>query len=242
MYKLSLTLLLFFSFVSSSQAVELSPFQATFNVKIFGMTLGEVKQSLSCDYLQPRRNCLLTSTAIPPSWAERFINESAIEKIWFTQTSSTLNWQKYQKYLTRRYDDRTEKKIITFIKKPETNQIIFIEKDKAWPLQTKVFDEISVIYALQHALLNKQPLNGFYVQGDKEQRAISTRIKSTHKEIDLPFGDDVETTLIEFENSKIVAKIWFINIDRYFPGRIEITDKKEDRTVTLELQELPARS
>lgn len=222
---------------STSLATPLGDFKAVFDVDAFGFTVGKAKQSFSCSG-ELKKNCTLTSIAKPPSWAERFINESSIEKVTIQQTANQFNWVNYQKDLTRRYDDRTEHKTITLQKNIKSKRITFIEKQKHWPIQEKIFDEISIVYAIQHAILNKMPLNNFYLQGDKIQQKLSIQIKSRSKIIDLPIEEYVKTTLVIFKNANIHAKIWLINDKQYFPGRIEIENKETNKTITLELTKL----
>lgn len=243
---LSSSILLSLSF--SAYAERLQPFKAKFDVDVLGMTIGTLKQSLTCQpftqtdkKLEPSQKCTLKSIANPPKWAQRFINESSSEIIQLEQTKDSLTWQQYKKHLTRRYDDRVEKKIITLTRRDELQKIEFVEGQRIWPLQDNVFDEISIIYAIQHALNNKTDLHNFYLQGDKDQRKIKVEVKNRSASIDLPFADYVTTTLVYFNNSKMDAKVWFINNQNYFPGRIEINNKTEKRNIVLELKEKPKK-
>ncbi len=229
-----------------ASASPLVNFKATFDVDAFGFTIGSAKQKLNCKPSDKKnrqvQTCTLTNIAKPPGWVERFINESVIETIVLEQSEQALEWVSYQKELTRRYDDRTEHKTITFKKDTVLNQIIFVEKEKTWPLQTDtkqyVYDEISIVYAIQHAVLNKNPLTNFYIQGNKEQQKLSIYIDKQNEIIDLPFDDYLNTTLIRFKNANIDAKVWLLNDYQFFPGRIEIENKKTDKTITLELDTL----
>jgi len=219
-----------------SYAQPLTDFNAVFDVDVYGFTVGKATQKFNCN--NQTKTCLLTSVAKAPSWAKRFINESAIEKTTFHQTDTQLEWLEYHKSLTRRYDDRTEHKTITLKKQPLKNQITFVEQQKHWAIQDKVFDEISISYAIQHAILNNQPLKGFFLQGDKQQQALTIYVDETDEIIDLPFEEYLNTTLIVFKNANIDAQVWLLNDHNYFPGRIEITNRKTDKTITLELKHL----
>lgn len=231
-----LTTLILLTFPFYAFAKPLENFKAVFDVDVYGFTVGKATQTFHCD--TESKPCLLTSRAKPSGWMQRFINESAVEKITLHQTDNQLQWIQYHKSLTRRYDDRTEHKTITLKKQPKIKQITFIEQQKHWPIQDKVFDEISISYAIQHAMLNKQPLKDFYLQGDKQQQKLNIYIDETDEIIDLPFEEYLNTTLIVFKSDNIDARVWLLNDYQYFPGRIEITNKENDKTITLELLKL----
>lgn len=232
-----LTTLFLLCFSLSALATPLADFKAVFDVDAFGFTVGKAKQNFSCTG-QEVQTCTLTSIAKPPSWAERFINESSVEKITLQQTADQFNWLKYQKNLTRRYDDRTEYKTITLKKDHQHKQITFVEEKKNWPIQLQIFDEISIVYAIQHAVLNNQALDNFYLQGDKVQQKLAIYIKKHNEIIDLPFDENLNSTFVIFKNDNIHAKVWLLNEHQYFPGRIKIANKKTNKTITLELTKL----
>jgi hypothetical protein len=228
-----------FSIPSFSNAMDLPQFKATFEVDAFGFTVGQARQTFSCTQdNEMSQTCQLTSIAKASGWFERFINESAVETITIQQQQTEFNWVQYQKKLSRRYDNRTEKKTITLKKDKKNQRILFIEKRKQWPIKEYIFDEISIVYAIQHAIINNQPLNNFYLQGDKIQQKLSLNIESKNKKINLPFRNKLRTTLITFKNSSLDAKVWLLNKHQFFPGKIKITNKKTNKTITLELDKL----
>lgn len=229
---LFLTLLLGLS--STSMAKPLRPFKAVFDVNVFSFKVGNAYHEMTCK----KQHCLISSVAEPPKWAKRFINESAIEKIEINQSNGGFKWQRYTKYLTRRYDDRTEKKTYTLVVDEGKGQIDYLEKGKSWPLQENVYDMISMAYGIQHRILNKKTLDSIYLQDDKSQQKIRFTTQNEAEELDLPIGDELQTQRFEFHNDKIAAKLWLIPEMDYFPGRIEIDNKEQDRTIVLELNKL----
>lgn len=223
----------------STQAATLKDFNATFDVRVFGFTIGEVTQKFKCS--QDDQLCQLSSEAIPPKWAKRFINESAIEKIQLHQTEEHFTLLEYKKYLTREYDDRTENKTYTIQRETTPKaQLRYLEKDQTWPDQALAFDMISIAYAIQYQVLNQRPLDNFYLQDEKEQQAIVFTKSFVKDELEPDFADKPLTALrFEFSNAKIAAKLWLLPQEQYFPGKIEILNKEEDRRIILEINKRP---
>lgn len=233
--KKALWWLLPLAFSGSLQAAELPSFNATFNVIAFGFNIGEAKQSMKCE----ASKCEITSIASPPKWAQAFINESAIEKVQLKQTEQQLKWLQYKKFLTRRYKDHTEHKTYTLIRNEKTHQIDYLEGNKHWPEQKQVYDVISLAYGIQYQIINQRPLDNLYFQDDKSQQKLVFSVKNADDEIVLDFNEEVQTKRFEFHNGKIAVKLWLIPELNWFPGQIEIENKAEDRTITLELNKIP---
>lgn len=225
------------SSIASTQtyARTLLPFKATFDVRVFGFNVGEAHQAMTCQ----QQNCLLTSEASPPKWAQRFINESAKEQIHLIQTDHEFKWLKYKKFLTRRYDDHTEHKTYTLVRDEQHKRIHYLETDKSWPIHPLVYDAISIAYAVQYRVLNHLPLDNLYLQDDKVQQKITFSTKNKPDEIDLEFKDGLQTRRFEFHNDKMSIKLWLVPEMAYFPGQIKVENKVEDRTITLELNRVP---
>lgn len=234
-----LSLCAFIFVASATQAATLKNFSATFDVRVLGFTVGEITQTFECD--QQSHLCTLSSEAIPPSWAKRFINESAIEKIKLHQSEEQFTLLEYKKYLTREYDDRTEHKTFTIQRETEPKpQLRYLEKDTTWPNQALAFDVISLAYALQYQVLNKRPLTDFYLQDEKEQQAIQFSKTFVNDKLEPDYADDGITALrFEFSNAKIDAKLWLLPQYQYFPGKIEILNKEENRRIILEINKRP---
>ncbi|BBP43388.1 DUF3108 domain-containing protein [Thiosulfativibrio zosterae] len=220
------------------QAVTLKDFKATFDVRVLGFNVGEATQTLSCD--QDDHQCNLVSEAIPPSWARRFINEESIEKIQLSMSEEQFKLLEYKKLLTRHYDDKTEHKTYTIQLETQPKQLRYLEGDKTWPAEPLAFDVISLAYAIQYQVLNKRPLEGFYLQDEKQQTLIELKKTFIEDDIEPDFVDDAISALrFEFSNAKIEAKLWLVPQYGYFPGRIEILNKEKDRRIVLEINKAP---
>lgn len=216
-------------------AEQLPDFSASFDIRVLGFHIGEAHQEMTCEGKQ----CLLTSKAEPPGWARQFINESAIEKIRLQQTNDQLKWLQYKKFLTRYYDDKTIHKTYTLVRKENLNKVEYLEKNQFWPNQKHLYDVISMAYGIQFQVLNKKPLNNLYLQDDKIQQKMNFTANNEDDEIDLPFQDDAQTKLFAFHNGKIDAQLWLMPKLNYFPVRIIILNKEEDRKIELELNHKP---
>ena len=222
----------------STQAAVLKDFKATFDVRVLGFKVGEATQILSCD--QDDHQCNLVSEAIPPSWARRFINEESIEKIQLFVSKEQFKLLEYKKLLTRHYDDKTEYKTYTIQLETQPKQLRYLEGDKTWPAEPLAFDVISLAYAIQYQVLNQRPLQGFYLQDEKQQTPIEFKKTFIEDELEPDFVEDAISALrFEFSNAKIDAKLWLVPQYDFFPGRIEILNKEEDRRIVLEINKAP---
>jgi len=76
------------------------------------------------------------------------------------------------------------------------------------------------------------------LQSDKQQHILTIQVVSKEELLDIPYEDYVNTSLVIFKNANIHAKVWLLNGQKYFPARIEIHNKKTDKTITLELSKL----
>lgn len=235
-----------FILLTASQAAlaenqPLKSFKASFDVRVLGFAIGEAFQEMQCH----DQHCELKSKAVPPSWARRWINEEAIEVIQLNQSEEGLRLQEYKKYLTRHYDDKTIKKTYTIQRQQTNNRFQYLEGDKSFPLKDSAFDVISLAYAIQYHIINHLPLNDLYLQDEKIQQKLAfsqiAKDDSLYFEFAEDMGDDGELSVkrFAFSNDKIAAKLWLIPSLNYFPGQIEIYNKTEDRTITLELNKKP---
>lgn len=218
-----------------TEAVTLPDFKATFDVKVLGFTVGQAHQQMQCH----QAHCVLKSEAKPPKWARRFINESAVETVHLQQSDTEFKWMEYKKFLTRHYDDKTVQKTFTLVRNEAEDYIEFVETNRTWPMQKDVYDVISMAYAIQFKVLNQQPLDTLYLQDDKIQERFKFTQQNRKDEIDLDFEDEVQTRLFAFHNGKIDAKLWLMPDLNYFPVRIIILNKSEDRKIELELNRKP---
>lgn len=219
-----------------AQAAQLPDFKATFDIRVLGFKIGQAHQKMQCD----QGDCRLTSEAIPPDWAKAFINESALEEIRLQQTDKQFKWLEYKKFLTREYDDRTEHKTYTLVRRADIHKIEYVEKQTFWPEQTHLYDVISLAYGIQYQLLNNRSLTDFYLQDDKIQQKIQFTEQNQNERIDLPFAEALPTQRFAFHNDKIDAQLWVLPEMGFFPAKIVIFNKEEDRKIVLELNQKPA--
>jgi len=225
----------------------LKPFKADFNVLVFGTAIGTAKHTFTCQGKKPE-HCQLKSEAIPPSWARHFINEDAIEISDINQTQQDFQLEKYTKHLTRRYSDHTIHKTYTIQRDVQKKVFHYLEKNKTWPLQRHAFDTISMAYAVQYLVLNHRPLTDLYLQDDKSQAKVHFSEQNVKTEIDLDdfpnkssffeSNPSLEAKRFHFENNQASVTLWLLPKYHYFPGRISVLDKKEDRKIVLELTHL----
>lgn len=218
----------------SIQAATLSDFSAKFAVDAFDIKLGTSTQNLKCQ----NQNCVLTATAKPSGLASLFIKETTEEIIHLEQTDKQFIWQSYQKKTITRDAVKT----VSFVKTHESpsTQVHYVEKDRFWPHQNKLFDMVSIAYALQFYRLNQLPLADFHLQDTGYQAALNITLANPDSSVELA---DLETELkaeqYHFETSKAKVKIWLLPRYDYFPGRIDVYNIESEKTITLLLEEPP---
>ncbi|WP_127470681.1 DUF3108 domain-containing protein [Thiomicrorhabdus aquaedulcis] len=244
MAKTTFTLQFFYTFLVSvislhsvlAYAEPLTNFNATFSVHAFGVTLGQSNQSLRCNAQQ----CTLISDTRPTGWARAFVSEYSVETIKLTQTNNTLTWLQYQKMGVFTEDGIEQKKWVTLQRDAQNGRILYTEKNRTWPEQTALYDIISLVYAMQHAKLNQQPLTQFYVQDTNFQDKIVFKTLDQASFIDLDFSKSPVNSLhYAFETQGAKIDVWLLPTLRYFPGKIRVENKKENHTITLNLLQNP---
>lgn len=227
----------FFSFFLSAtaQATPLPYFKAQFNVEALGLNLGLAKHSLQCQ----SENCTLKSDAKPTGFAAAFFKDSSHETIQLKQTQNELIWQSYHKLGISYKNDKAKQKIINLKLDAEQNKVVCPEKKREWPSQAKLFDVMSIAYAIQHAKLNNDTLENFTLQDTNFQDKLTLKSSNPKDFIDLDFADDSLTAvkyLFTSQHAKI--ELWLLPKYNYFPGKIRIVNK-DDKTITLSLAEPP---
>ncbi len=233
----SVVVFLLFSLTCSiAYAKPLPEFDATFEVHAFDIVLGNSKQSLNCQ----GEKCTLSATAKPSGLASLFISEKTHEEIKLTQNGPNLTWHSYVKQAGDDLKDKKKLKTVSLIRASDSSNIFYPEKDKQWPNQTKIFDIVSIAYALQHHQLNKLAIEGFYLQDTYGQEKLSIRSNQPVKELELAdFKTQVKAVPFEFNTSKANVKIWLLPEHHYFPGRVDVYNIEKEKTITLLLKKLP---
>jgi hypothetical protein len=207
-------------------------FNAVFTVEAMGMVLGKVRQTWRCLQAQ----CILSSTAKPEGIAALFTSDYSIETVYLEPQEENLEWLKYHKLGVTYKNGVAIKKNETLIR--DNNKITYVEKQKSWPAQHKVFDSISIAYAVQTALMNSQPINGFFVQDTQFQDKLNLTNK-TYQELDLGFtSEPVDAIKLSFDNQHSEIELWLLNQEDYFPGKIRVKNYN-NKTITLTLAEQP---
>jgi len=226
-----------FSFFISSTALAtpLPNFKAQFNVEALGLNLGLAKHSLQCQ----SEKCTLKSDAKPTGFAAAFFKDSSHETIQLKQTQNELIWQSYHKLGISYKNDKAKQKIINLKLNEKQDKVLCPEKKREWPNQPKLFDVMSIAYAIQHAKLNNQSLQNFTLQDTNFQDKLTLKSTDPKDFVDLDFAEDSLTAvkyLFTSQHAKI--ELWLLPKYNYFPGKIRI-ENKDDKTITLSLAEQP---
>ncbi|WFE68736.1 DUF3108 domain-containing protein [Thiomicrospira sp. R3] len=211
----------------------LTPFEASYKIEAFGLTIGRADHSLTCKNQQ----CDLTSHATPTGLARRLIGEEGHERVQLALKDNVLYWLSYEnKTIKIRSQDVVDQVFVSL--NPDTLTIENLERNQSWAYDTNTFDPLSMAYALQHRLLNNQPIDTMTLQEEKRQRlltfndfgevllssAFKSRLKTNHYVADTP----------EYKVS-----IWLATDLNLFPAQVEIYDKKRRRGMTLSLLKRP---
>jgi len=225
-------------YTASSFSATLPNFKSSYYVNAFGVELGKATHQFQC--LQT--DCTLVSRAKPSGLAAMFFSDSSIETIQLKQTKDTLTWLSYHKLGISKKEGTTTKKHTTMKRDDANNQIIFIEKNRTWPIQANTFDIMSISYAIQYFKLNNQPLNELelHIQDSNFQEKLVFKTIDQPEPLEFKFAHHTFKALkYVFESQKSRIELWLLPDHHYFPGKIRLINKKEDKTITLNLAELP---
>lgn len=222
--------------ITSPFANALQGFDAEFGVRLMGVKIGNVDHKMQCH----QNACTLTSEAIPPRWARRFINESSVETVQLRVNEQQLEWQSYNKKLERRYSDRVVQIETDFIYDAQTNRIHYPQKDRTWEAKPNTFDLISIAYALQfYAQKNPNRLPELTLQEEDQQQTIQFRVENKKTRVHLDYKSNLDARFYEWETEEHHIKIWLIEELNLFPGRIDVYNKRVDRRLRLVLNQAP---
>ncbi len=231
----ALSTLLLTLYSTNSSAATLPNFSAVYYVNAFGVDLGKAKQSFNCQ----NSTCTLTSTAKPSGLAAMFFNDSSVETIKLTQTDSALKWLSYHKLGISVKNGKTIQKHTTLTLDETHQKILHTEKQKAWPIQANIYDLMSIVYAIQYNKLNNRPLTDLYVQDNNFQDKLTLTSADKAEQLEFEFSENwIDTLRYTFDSHNSKIELWLLPNHHYFPGKIRVTHKEEDRAITLNLAEL----
>lgn len=223
------------SFSMASHAVELPNFSSVYDVEAMGLTLGQAKQSFTCQ----KTNCILKSDAKPSGFAAAFFKDSSHETIQLIQTTNQLTWQSYHKLGISYKNNQPKEKHLNLSRNLEKNSVVYREKNRQWPLKANLFDSVSIVYAIQHAVINQQSIESFTLQDSNFQDELLLQSTDMNDSIYVEFEEDeLNATKYIFSSEHVEIELWLLPKYNFFPGKIRIINK-EEKTITLTLSEPP---
>lgn len=227
---------LFTFFSINSSAATLPNFSAAYHVNAYGIDLGKAKQSFNCQ----ESDCTLISRAKPSGLAALFFKDSSIETIKLTQTNDEFKWLSYHKLGISIKDGKEIQKHTTLTLDETHQQIWHSEKQKAWPIQAHIYDLMSIAYAIQYNKLNNRPITDLYIQDSNFQDKLTLKSVDEAESLEFEFSKNwIDTVRYTFDSHNSKIELWLLPNYHYFPGKIRVTHKEEDRAITLNLAELP---
>lgn len=232
----AITALLLILLSTSSYAKTLSDFDAKFDVQIMGMNVGQAKHRFRCE----QNNCILKTQAKPSGLGALMSSDSSSETIRFQQDDNFLKWLSYDKVGISKKNGETVKKFRSL--KREGQQVHAFKNQrlkKSWKAPDKVYDAMSFAYAIQFAVLNKQPIENIYLQDTGFQDLLSLVSKNNNANLALDFSEDSFSAYKYVFNSKhSKISLWLLPTFNYFPSKIQIINHN-DKKITLYLAEPP---
>jgi len=235
---LSLCFFIMIAHTTNSYATTLPHFKTSYHVNAFGVELGKAKHQFSCQ----QENCTLVSRAKPSGMAALFFSDSSIETIQLKQSQERLIWLSYHKLGTSKKEGKQVQKHTTLQRNESKNQVVFIEKNRIWPLPSNIFDILSLPYAIQYFKLNNKALNELelYIQDSNFQEKLRFRVIDQPDHLSFKFSNhEFKALKYVFESQQFKMELWLLPKYQYFPAKIRLINKKENKTITLNLAELP---
>ncbi|MCF6253326.1 MAG: DUF3108 domain-containing protein [Thiomicrorhabdus sp.] len=225
-------------YTTASLANTLPNFKSSYYVNAFGVELGKATHQFNCQ----QENCTLISRAKPSGLAAMFFSDSSIETIQLKQTKNTLTWLSYHKLGISKKDGKKVQKHTTLKRDTENDQVVFIEKNRTWSAQPNTFDIMSIPYAIQYFKLNNRALKTleFSIQDSNFQEKLSFTTIDQPENLSFKFSNRAFKALkYVFESQQFKMELWLLPKYQYFPAKIRLINKKEDKIITLNLAELP---
>jgi len=225
-------------YATTSLANTLPNFKTSYYVNAFGVELGKATHQFQCQ----QENCTLISRAKPSGIAAMFFSDSSIETSQLKQTNDHLTWLSYHKIGTHKKEGKAIKKHTTMKRDEASNQVIFIEKNRTWPIQENTFDIMSLAYAIQYFKLNNRPLETLklHIQDSNFQEKLTFKTVKQTDPLKFKFSNKhFKAVKYAFESQQFKIELWLLEDYQYFPSKIRLINKKEDKTITLNLAELP---
>lgn len=234
----SLILLISALHATTVTAQILPNFNSSYYVNAFGVDLGKAKHTFQCQ----QTDCTLVSHAQPSGLAALFFKDTSTETIKLQQTDKALKWLSYHKLGISEKDGKKTEKHVTMKLDEPNNQIVFVEKQRIWPIQPNTFDLMSIAYAIQYFKLNNRPLETLelHIQDNNFQEKITFKYIDKAGQLPFEFSDKIfKTQQYTIDSKKTRIELWLLPNYHFFPGKIRLTNKQEDKTITLNLAELP---
>ncbi len=227
-------------YIPLSFAATLPNFKTSYYVNAFGVDLGKAKHRFTCH----QQNCTLVSEAKPSGVAAMFFKDRSIETIQLQQTPTSFTWLSYHKQGISKKNGNEEIKHTTLKRDKANQKIVYVEKKRNWPIQPNTFDIMSLAYAIQYFKLNNRPLNTIelHIQDSNFQEKLQLKQANHPEPLHFKFSNNAFNTLkYTLESKQSRLELWLLPNYDYFPSKIRLIDKKENKTITLNLAELPTR-
>lgn len=228
---------LLFAIPALSFAENLQNFSATFHVQVASFNIGQGTHTLNCK----ADNCVLKSSAKPSGFIRNFFKDELYETSNLKQTADGLIWLNYTKRDVKYKNDQVFETLTRLEKQPEN--IVYLEKNKHFPLIEQAFDPMSIAYALQWLRLNTQPQPEFEklkLQTAKQQSKIDFKEFAKTTSLGFDFANHpLETEFYRFATADNEVSVWLLKKYQWFPGKIQIVKKDKDRKITLNLAKQP---
>jgi len=213
-------------------------FKSSYYVNAFGVELGKATHQFSCQ----QEDCTLISRAKPTGLAAMFFSDSSIETIQLKQTKDNLIWLSYHKLGTSKKGGKKVQKHTTLKLDSENDQVVFVEKNRTWPAQPNTFDIMSIPYAIQYFKLNNRPLKALTlsIQDSNFQEKLTFTTLDQSEKLSFKFSNqEFKALKYVFESQQFKMELWLLPKYHYFPAKIRLINKKEDKVITLNLAEQP---
>ncbi len=201
------------------QAAGLPNFSSSFEVITFGATIGTAHKTLHCK----QQHCTLTGKAEPEGLAKLFTNKKLWEQSQFTIQDNKLIWHKY---LKKKYEDDALEQSVTLIR--NTDHVLYVEGKRRFPLNTPIFDALSLPFAISLMQQTGSFPKTLYLQDNNWQDKLSfTEIAQKTTLNGQP------TLRFKLQGSHIRAELQLQAKAPYLPVLIDIYNKKHKRHIIL---------
>lgn len=202
-------------------------FTAVFTVYAFDMNLATSKQTLQCK----QHTCTLTALTEPTGLAKLFTNVHYKEQSFFHFKNSQFVWEAYRK---QKFEGNRLTRTVTLKRLPD--HIEYVEEKRAFPVNTPIYDALSLPFAIAYMAKNNALPDALYLQDNNWQDKLVFTVANKPQSLDIDTFTNMPVRHFQLKGQYAIADLWLQEKAPHLPFRIEILNTEKNKRITLQLE------